>query len=98
MGAHHKAYYMLGVPQDEIDRKPLASLSWVFPSVNRTDIHDPRLPRLTRHHESFDVMSKTVDIERKLVEIVDILNAEVVSVIENHLCITCISGQIYLSA
>lgn len=68
-----KSNKMISIPQRNVHDKPFKGSPRAVPSVDRAHIHSPGLPRRTRHYESFNMVSKTINIKREFVKIVDIL-------------------------
>lgn len=84
-----KSHNMVSIPQKNVNDKPFNGSPWAVPSVDRAHIHNPGLPRRTRTNESFDMMSKTIYIKRKVIKIVNVLCTEILCIINEQLCQSC---------
>ena len=76
---------MLGIPEKYMKSKPFGGNSRVFPSIDRTNIHSPWLPRCTGQNQSFNIMPWAINVKGKLVQIVNILSAEVLGIVNKGL-------------
>lgn len=52
---YQKPNNMLRIPQDHKNGIPQSRPPWIFPAVQPAYIHEPRVPRLGRHDQAFDV-------------------------------------------